>query len=153
MTYLLDTNILLIYLRKSALAAKIDKNYQPLSYPNTPVISVVSLGELKSIALQNNWGTKRMDLLNKFVRQFLIADINVSTVIQKYAEIDAYTQGKLTGKHLGSSSRNMGKNDIWIAATTSVLNACLLTLDHDFGHLKDDYLDLEIINFDEGNEE
>ncbi len=29
----------------------------------------------------------------------------------------------------------MGDNDIWVAATASVLNANLLTTDHDFDHL------------------
>lgn len=64
MTYLLDTNILLIYLRKSKMAYKIDKQYQPLIYPNIPVVSVISSGEIKSIALRNNWGKKRIDLLD-----------------------------------------------------------------------------------------
>jgi tRNA(fMet)-specific endonuclease VapC len=34
----------------------------------------------------------------------------------------------------------MGKNDIWIAATASVLNAVLLTTDNDFDHLHDEFL-------------
>ena len=29
----------------------------------------------------------------------------------------------------------MGKNDLWIAATASVLKANLLVIDHDFDHL------------------
>jgi len=146
MTYLLDTNILLAYLRDSELANEIDKHFQPLSFPNTPVVSVVSLGELKSIALRNNWGQKRLDLLNRFVKQFLIADINISTIIEKYAEIDAFSQGKLVTKVLKESARNMGKNDLWIAASASVLNATLLTSDHDFSHLKNEYINLEIID-------
>lgn len=149
MTYLLDTNILLIYLRKSKMADKIDKQYQPLIYPNIPVVSVISSGEIKSIALRNNWGKKRIDLLDSFLKQFLTADINVATIIEKYAEIDAFSQGKLTGKPLKTSSGNMGKNDLWIAATASVLNATLLTLDHDFDHLKGEFLGLETIKYDE----
>jgi predicted nucleic acid-binding protein len=34
----------------------------------------------------------------------------------------------------------MGKNDLWIAATSSVLNATLLTTDGDFDHLNGAYL-------------
>jgi len=146
MTYLLDTNILLAYLRDSGLANKIDKHFQPLAYPNTPIVSVVSLGELKSIALRNNWGQKRLDLLDKFVKQFLIADINIATIIDKYAEIDAFSQGKLASKLLKESARNMGKNDLWIAASASVLKATLLTSDHDFSHLKNEYINLEIVD-------
>jgi len=47
------------------------------------------------------------------------------------------------------TARNMGKNDLWIAATTHVLNATLVTTDKDFDHLdkiyiKRDYLDIEM---------
>lgn len=34
----------------------------------------------------------------------------------------------------------MGKNDIWIAAAASVLNAALLTTDNDFDRLGDEFL-------------
>jgi tRNA(fMet)-specific endonuclease VapC len=33
------------------------------------------------------------------------------------------------------SARNMGKNDLWIAATTAALGATLITTDQDFDHL------------------
>jgi len=132
------------------MAETIDSLFQPLSYPNIPVVSVVRLGEINSIALRNQWGANRIVLLEKILNQFLIADVNVATIIQKYAEIDAYSQGKLAGKPLGKSSRNMGKNDLWIAATTSVLDATLLTLDHDFDHLSDEFLNIATIENAEG---
>ena len=92
MDYLLDANIVLSYLRQSKLTDKIDNQYAPLSEENTPIISVVSIGEIKSIAIQNNWGKKRTDLLALFLTQFLIADINVESIIDKYAEIDVFGQ-------------------------------------------------------------
>ncbi len=149
MNYLLDTCILLIYLRRSELAANINKRFQPFISPNSSILSVVSKAELKSIALRNQWGTKRMDMHEEFLKQFLIADINVVTIIERYAEIDAYSQGKLAGKplSLSGSARNMGKNDLWIAATASVLQAKLLTLDHDFDHLKNVFIELEKIEY------
>jgi len=85
--------------------------------------------------------------LERFIKKFLIADINVETIIERYAEIDAFSQGKLAGKPLSGSARNMGKNDLWIAATTSVLNAKLLTLDNDFDHLKNEFIELEKIEY------
>jgi tRNA(fMet)-specific endonuclease VapC len=42
----------------------------------------------------------------------------------------------------------MGKNDLWIAATASVLSATLLTTDKDFDHLKDVFLSLERISLE-----
>lgn len=36
----------------------------------------------------------------------------------------------------------MGKNDLWIAATPSVLNAELVAIDHDYDHLSNVFLKL-----------
>lgn len=123
----------------------IDK-LKPFDFPNIPVISVVTIGELHSLALQNNWGTARMSRLERFIKQFLIADINSETVIRKYAEIDAFSQNRLEHRLLGASARNMGKNDLWIAATASVLKANLVTTDKDFCHLDKIYFELININ-------
>ncbi len=41
------------------------------------------------------------------------------------------------------SARNMGKNDLWIAATAHILGAKLLTTDGDFNHLDGVFLDLK----------
>ncbi|MBK8562308.1 MAG: PIN domain-containing protein [Saprospiraceae bacterium] len=142
MTYLLDTNILLIYLRDNATRQWIDQNIAPVSQGNIPVVSVVSVGEIRSIALRNNWGKKKQQQLEELLNQLVIADINAEDVIEKYAEIDAFSQGKLKGKPLGTSSRNMGKNDLWIAATAAVTNARLLTTDADFEHLDGQYLEV-----------
>ena len=38
------------------------------------------------------------------------------------------------------SARKMGKNDLWIAATTAVFNATLLSTDNDFSHLNGQFL-------------
>jgi predicted nucleic acid-binding protein len=72
-------------------------------------------------------------------------DINSADIIAKYAEIDAFSQGRLKDKPLKGSSRNMGKNDIWIAASAAIANATFLTTDNDFNHLKEDYLRLEMV--------
>ena len=143
MNFLLDTNILLLYLRENKrLAAQIDALYAPLAAPNTSVLSVVTVGEIRSIAIQSQWGVARISKLFQFVQKFPIADIHVETIIQRYAEIDAFSQGRLPGRPLGTSSRNMGKNDLWIAATASVLGLTLLTTDHDFQHLDGQFFDV-----------
>jgi tRNA(fMet)-specific endonuclease VapC len=82
------------------------------------------------------------------LRQVPHIDINHDAVLQSYAEIDAFSQGKLTSKNLpvGMSARNMGKNDLWIAATASVLNATLLTTDDDFDHLNGVFLTVIVID-------
>ena len=78
----------------------------------------------------------------------LIYPIRTRTIIDAYAKIDAYSQGKLASKPLplNMSARNMGKNDIWIAATAHVTQATLLTTDKDFNHLAGYFIDLQYID-------
>ena len=142
MRYLLDTNILLIYLRNQQTKDYIDRSYQPFDLPNIPLISVVTKGEIKSIGLKNRWGTTRLRSLDVFLDQLVVVDINAEDIISRYATIDAFSQDKLADNPLGSTARNMGKNDLWIAATASVTNAKLMTTDGDFDHLNTKYLDL-----------
>ena len=78
-------------------------------------------GELKSIAIRNQYGEKRLAALERLIGRFLVADINSDPILDRYAEIEAFSQGKLPGRPLSQTARNMGKNDLWIAATASVL--------------------------------
>lgn len=139
MTLLFDTNAVLIYLRNQPVKGIIESTYKPFGSLNTAVISVVTVGELKAFALKNQWGRPKIQTMDAFVLRFVVSDINTEDVINRYAEIDAFSQGRLVGKKSGLSARNMGKNDIWIAATASVLDAILLTTDNDFDHLHNEY--------------
>ncbi len=77
-----------------------------------------------------------------------MVDINSEQIIQRYAEIDAYSLSKDRKRPLpaGQTARVMGKNDLWIAATTSVLKATLVTTDHDFDHLDGVFLTVTYID-------
>lgn len=142
MNYLLDTNILLFYLRDPNTKEYIEHQYNPFGAANNPIISIVTVGEIKSIALQNQWGGKRLRAVEELLGKGIIADIKYTPILEKYAEIDAFSQGKIKEKPLGISARNMGKNDLWIAATAAVADARLLTADHDFDHLNAIYLEV-----------
>ncbi|NUQ26799.1 MAG: PIN domain-containing protein [Saprospiraceae bacterium] len=146
MNYLLDTNIVVTYLRNTEVTRRLEDQLNLLSGENNLVVSVVSLGEIRSIARRNNWGEKKLMQLENIVKGFLIADIHMEEIIEKYAEIDAYSQGKLKGEGTTFSSRNMGKNDLWIAATASVFDLELLTTDKDFDHLNSKYLKMRVID-------
>ena len=146
MNYLLDTNILLIYARDTEFTRKLEEELRLFEPNNNLVLSVVSLGEIKSIGKQNNWGEKKIKRLFEILNLFLIADINVEEIIERYAEIDTFSQGKLDKNKPKLTSRNMGKNDLWIAATASVLDLELLTTDSDFDHLSDRYIKLRKID-------
>ena len=143
MRYLLDTNILLNYIRKSSLSQQLEKDYKLLSNPdNSVVISVVTKGEIKSLAGRNNWGKRKSELLETFLDEFLVASINVDSIVEKYAEIDIFSQIKPPNSTTKFTARNMGKNDIWIAATAAVLNIPLITTDKDFDHLENVHINL-----------
>lgn len=145
MNYLLDTNIILTYLRNNDTRSRIEKQYDPFGENNNPIISVVTVGEIKSIAKRNYWGEKKLNLLEEILESLIITDINSEDVIEKYSEIDAYSQGKLKNNPLPMTARNMGKNDLWIAATATVTNSILLTTDKDFEHLNEKYFPIILV--------
>lgn len=145
MKLLFDTNILVHYIRGSSTSQLIESRFSPFQPDNFPCISVVTVGEIKSLAIQRKWGPAKLQKLDRFLAEFVLLDINHDLVIDRYAEIDAYSQNRLPGRPLELTARNMGKNDIWIAATASVAETILITTDRDFDHLDQVFLHLEKI--------
>ncbi|MEM1120939.1 MAG: PIN domain nuclease, partial [Bacteroidota bacterium] len=58
-------------------------------------------------------------------------------IYEAYAKIDAFSRGHYSQETQSKkfSSIKMGKNDLWIAATTAVVEGTLITTDKDFAHL------------------
>lgn len=146
MNYIFDTNILLIYLRDEKRKQFIEKEYAPFAPENKPIISIVTVGEIESLLLRNKWGKRRITAVEKFLKKFLIIDIRHKRLIDLYGKIDAFSSGKLEGIPLNMSARNMGKNDLWIAATAALTNSKLITTDKDFSHLDKVFFDLELLD-------
>lgn len=134
-TFVLDTGIIIGYLRGSPYAERVDKAYAPMAAPNLPVVSVATVAELESFAIRRGWGNERRMRLSSLLRTIPASPIAHPSLITAYAEIDAFNHGKHPSKSLPTSARTMGDNDIWIAAMASVLRANLLTTDKDFDHL------------------
>lgn len=130
MYFLLDTNILLDYLKSGSIIDYLVNKYDLYAPENFMVISTVTIGEMESLVLQRNWGERRIQEFVLSLNSFLVMSINSEDIAKRYGQIDAYSQGKLRGKTLpvGMSARNMGKNDIWIAATASITGAKFLRL-------------------------
>jgi len=147
-TYILDTGIVLGYVHGAGYAEYVERHFSVFLPPNVAVISVVTIGEIYSLSLQLGWGEAKRDKLKDVLSKIPSIDISHQQIIEKYAEIDAYSQGKHPSLRLpqGVSSRNMGKNDIWIAATGAVLKGVLLTTDQDFDHLCSVFLKVEYID-------
>jgi tRNA(fMet)-specific endonuclease VapC len=140
--YVLDTNVLVHLCRDDALGRHVKQAYDLQNQVYKPVICIVTHGEAQSFAELNNWGAPKRRKLAELLENLVTVDISNPEVLAAYAEIDVASQRHMEG------SRNMGKNDLWIAAVTRVVNGRLLTTDKDFDHLhpqliQREYLDLE----------
>lgn len=121
---LLDTNVVIDYIRQGELV------------PVRTIISVIVAGELEAFALKADWGYQKVYVMRSILEKYPPLSVT-EELIPSYALLDAYSQGKLKETPLppGLSARNMGKNDLWIAATALYFDIELHTSDRDFDHL------------------
>jgi tRNA(fMet)-specific endonuclease VapC len=143
MNIILDTNILVLLLRNGDAKEQIEQEFGLFDPINRSMISIVSMGEIKSLAIRNKWGIKRLELIEATLKKLVVINVAYLPLINKYAEIDNFSQGTSPNKPLGLPARNMGKNDLWIAATAAISNATLHTTDNDFNHLDGHYFKVE----------
>lgn len=138
--FLLDTNIVLTPVRGNALATLIDGKFGLRASKVRPMISVVTHGEVRVLAGRYGWSDKKLAALQNALDNLVTVGINHPDVLDAYVEIDLFSQNHPDG------ARNMGKNDLWIAACTKASGATLLTTDKDFDHLASGLLSLEYID-------
>ena len=131
---ILDTNILVHNVRQDAMWEKLREDYQLLVVEPTPLISVVTAGELRSLSRQWNWGRDKLDRMEFLLSYFQTVPVDSPDQISIYSEIDNFCLER---------GRVMGKNDLWIAATAALTDARLLTSDADFELLVGVFLNLE----------
>ncbi|MBK6995012.1 MAG: PIN domain-containing protein [Lewinellaceae bacterium] len=143
MNFLWDTNILLHCVRRSVKYNELNQTHNFFASGNQVFLSVITIGEIESIAYQRNWSQAKWNELQLVVGATSLLSI-YEEVIHAYARIDAFSQGKRFGQPLpiGVSARNMGKNDLWLAATAHVGKFIFVTTDLDFNHLDGVFLDL-----------
>ena len=134
MNYVYDTNMLVYIIKQNPVVEKFEKEIAQQK-ENLRIISIVTKAEIETLSVLFKWGEHKREQLKNLLDQFLIVPIDSHKLVAAYVELDAYSQGKHPSKSLGTTSRNMGKNDLWIAATASVTYGTLLTTDDDFDHL------------------
>ena len=134
--YLFDTNILVHLVRADRTGAHITRSYRPLVALPRPFISVVTEGELQSLAYQWFWGQQRVEQMSFLLDYFQHILLGDSNIYEAHALIDSYSE---------QQGRTMGKNDLWIAAAAYVMGATLVTTDKDFAHLQPLFLSLDLI--------
>ncbi len=147
MNVLLDTNIILNVIRARNPSGII--NY--INPENSFLyISIVSEAEIRSLALRNNWGKSRIQVLNNFLNQINIIEIN-QILVNIYSEIDSFSQrlNPSFQNYSFNTPRNMGKNDLWIASLAALLGLKLVTTDADFDHLQGIFLEVRKIKSDD----
>jgi len=135
--YLLDTNILVHLIRKSPLGLWIATKYGLWDPPAIPLISVVTEGEIRSLALQFGWGPVKRVAIGEMVSYFLPVSPDYPGLCDAYARIDDFSR---------RNGMPMGENDVWIAATAHVMRSPLLTTDKDFAHLDPRFLTHDYID-------
>lgn len=123
---LLDTNIILHLARHDALSVWLAAEYTLNGNKPAPLISVVTDGELRALALAFGWGAARHQVLTNLVAALTVVPLDYPGLLDAYARLDVASQ-----RH----GRKMGQNDLWIAATAHVTGATLLTTDKDFDSL------------------
>jgi tRNA(fMet)-specific endonuclease VapC len=133
----LDTWVLVHLTRGKEVGKAIEQRYRLGARAITPLISVVTVGEMYAFARRADWGDRRKALLDDLLRNFVIVDINRPDVLRAYADISTW---------LRSRGRAMGHNDRWIAATALVLDATVLTGDTDFDALHPELVTRERID-------
>lgn len=141
---LLDTSVILHYMRDDNLARNVEAEYNLLSDSGKiTLFSAITIGEIEGFFLRKNYGVKQTERWNKLLEKAIVLNIDGKDkkLMQAYAEIQAYCQNNHPILKAGQS-KTIGQNDLWIAAIAHVTKATLFTKDPDFDHLKGVFIDV-----------
>jgi len=140
--FVLDTGVVGAYLRNAPIWQRMAADHRLLEDDAMRIVSVVSWGELFSIAQINQRGQPKQRKLSSLLETLYVVDIAHADeqLIADYCTLDAFSRNALQHKPLPNGSRKMGKNDLWIGATAKTAQAELITMDGDFDHLHGHYL-------------
>jgi tRNA(fMet)-specific endonuclease VapC len=111
MDFVLDTNIVVHFVRNDAYARQLEQQFAPFSSGNHAFISIVSVGEIRSLAFQFRWGEEKIARMNLLLHLFNPYPVESEEIAAAYADLDAYSQcvHPLHPPPLGLTARNMGK--------------------------------------------
>lgn len=139
-SYCLDTTIILLLLRGRELGKSIDQTFGLSAAPYLHTISIVTHGELRVLCDRNGWERAKKLALDKALLEFVTVDIAGSQIVEAYRRVEEANVA------IPAGSQNMGKNDVWIAATAIVAGLPVLTTDKDFNHLNGNLLDVHYVD-------
>jgi tRNA(fMet)-specific endonuclease VapC len=113
-------------IRGNTLGHQIDEAYGLRQSLQRHVVSIASQAEIWVLADRHQWGEAKRDALRIMFEQVVIVPIDGQQILDAYVKVAAAANNYQAG------SRNMGKNDLWIAATALHTGLPLLTTDKDF---------------------
>jgi tRNA(fMet)-specific endonuclease VapC len=113
-------------IRGKALGSQIDTAYGLRGSLQRHVVSIASQAEISVLADRNGWGEGKREALRLMFEQLVVVAIDGQAILDAYVRIAAADNQWRQGP------RNLGKNDIWIAATALHTGLPLLTTDKDF---------------------
>jgi len=87
--YLLDTNVVVHLARDSDLGKYIDDQFQLSDALHRAAISVITVGEMHSLASQWSWSKDKITSLDKVLEQIVWIGIDYFDLIRAYGDIDA----------------------------------------------------------------
>jgi predicted nucleic acid-binding protein len=128
-TYVLDTSTLLNLVRGNELGQQIDIAFGLRASLYRHTISIVTHGELLTLATLLGWGKQKREAVDNALINLVTVNIDSRQLVDAYVKLEEACRNALGG------ARKMGKNDIWIAATALVTGLPLITTDRDFDHL------------------
>ena len=84
-------------------------------------------------------GSAKMSALERALRELVTVDVAGRNIVNAYRDVERFSAAVPTG------AVQMGKNDVWIAATAIVTGQALITTDTDFKHLDGHLLQVHMV--------
>ena len=148
--FLLDTNLLLGFIREAPWAIRARNEFDLGDRDSMVFTSIICQGEILALAEKRGWGTNQRARLEDVLAQIPTLDISRQTILTGYALIDAWTHGKAVASPQNAPppkpAVGMAQNDLWIAATAHASGATLRSTDKDFEHLHKIWFDFIFVD-------
>ncbi len=133
---LLDSNILVEYVRWNDFAKQIEQDHSLLQL-DRPILSTIVEGEIKGLAgYKYGWGPQKMQRLDHLLSLLTRVDAGLPEVVEAYIELYGVARSE------GQAIADPNQNDLWIAATVKATGATLYTCDKDFNFLHPDHINV-----------
>jgi predicted nucleic acid-binding protein len=78
---LLDTNIVIHLIRDNEVGKRVHAAFQIRHRTDRPLISIVTIGECLSFGRQFKWGDKKVEALEKLLRELVVVNIDSRPVL------------------------------------------------------------------------